>query len=115
MSAWIADALVVFGVAIMTLGVVGVVRMPDVYAKLHAASKAVFLGVIVLCGATFATGEWDIIARATLIAVMLLLTTPVASHAIGRGAFLDHEQMSSADAIDESGHHLEPEEPVWRI
>ena len=92
MSAWIADILVVFGVVIMTLGVVGVVRMPDVYAKLHAASKAVFLGVIVLCGATFATGDPAIIARATLIAIMLLLTTPVASHAIGRGAFLDNEQ-----------------------
>jgi multicomponent Na+:H+ antiporter subunit G len=115
MSAWIADILVVFGVVIMTLGVVGVVRMPDVYAKLHAASKAVFLGVIVLCGATFVTGDPAIIARATLIAIVLLLTTPVASHAIGRGAFLDNEHMSSADAIDESGHHLEPEEPVWRI
>ena len=54
-------------------------------------------------------------ARVFLIAIMLLLTTPVASHAIGRGAFLDNEHISSADAIDESGHHLEPEEPVWRI
>ena len=115
MSAWVADGLVLVGVVIMTLGVVGVVRMPDIYAKLHAASKAVFLGVIVLCGATFVTGEAAIIARAVLIAAVLLLTTPVASHAIGRGAFLDNEHMASADAIDESGHHLEPEEPVWRI
>ncbi len=115
MTAWIADGLVAFGVFIMTLGVIGVVRMPDVYAKLHAASKAVFLGVIVLCGATFITGDPAIIARVVLIGAILLLTTPVASHAVGRGAFLDNEHMRSPGAIDESGHHLEPEEPTWRL
>ena len=106
MSAWIADALVIVGVVIMTLGVIGMARMPDIYVKLHAASKAVFLGVIVLGASTFVTGEPAIIARVVLIVVMLLLTTPVASHAIGRGAFLDHERMTSADAVDESGDHF---------
>ena len=43
---WLADALVVLGVAVMTVGVYGVVRMPDIYTRLHAASKSVFLGVI---------------------------------------------------------------------
>lgn len=115
MSAWIADALVLVGVMIMTLGVIGMARMPDIYVKLHAASKSVFLGVVVLGASTFVTGDAAIIARVVLIAAMLLLTTPVASHAIGRGAFLDHERMASADAVDESGHHLEPERPAWRI
>ena len=115
MSAWIADALVLLGVMIMTLGVIGMARMPDIYVKLHAASKAVFLGVVVLGASTFVTGDAAIISRVVLIAVMLLLTTPVASHAIGRGAFLDYERMASADAVDESGHHLEPERPAWRI
>ena len=103
---WLADALVVLGVGIMTLGVYGVVRMPDVYTRLHAASKSVFLGVFSLAAASLVTGEPAIVARALLIGVVLLLTTPVSAHAIGRGAYLEGERMKTPGAIDESGHHL---------
>jgi multicomponent Na+:H+ antiporter subunit G len=103
---WLADALVVLGVGIMTLGVYGVVRMPDVYTRLHAASKAVVLGVISLALASLITGEAAIVARVLLIGAVLLLTTPVSAHAIGRGAYLEGERMKTKGAIDESGHHL---------
>ena len=103
---WLADALVVLGVGIMTIGVYGVVRMPDVYTRLHAASKAVFLGVISLVFASLITDDSAIIARVLLIGAVLLLTTPVASHAIGRGAYLEGERMRTPGAVDESGHHL---------
>jgi multicomponent Na+:H+ antiporter subunit G len=103
---WLADALVVLGVVVMTIGVYGVVRMPDVYTRLHAASKSVFLGVISLVLASLVTGDAAIIARVLLIGAVLLLTTPVSAHAIGRGAYLDHERMETPGAVDESGHHL---------
>jgi multicomponent Na+:H+ antiporter subunit G len=45
---YLADALVILGIWVMTVGVYGVIRMPDTYTRLHAASKAVFLGVISL-------------------------------------------------------------------
>ncbi|HEV2893659.1 MAG TPA: monovalent cation/H(+) antiporter subunit G, partial [Actinomycetota bacterium] len=48
MSAWIADVLVLVGLAVMTLGVYGIIRFPDVYTQLHASGKASFLGVAVL-------------------------------------------------------------------
>jgi multicomponent Na+:H+ antiporter subunit G len=103
---WLADALVVLGVGVMTVGVYGVVRMPDVYTRLHAASKAVFLGVISLALASLVTGEAAIVARVLLIGVVLLLTTPVSAHAIGRGAYLERERMTTPGAVDESGRHL---------
>jgi len=84
--AWVADALVLVGLLVMTLGVLGLFRMPGVLLQLHAASKAVFLGVIAFCVASTATGEGEVIARAALIAVFLLLTTPVAAHAVARAA-----------------------------
>jgi len=84
--AWVADALVVLGLVVMTLGVLGLFRMPGVLLQLHAASKAVFLGVIAFCVASAATGDGQVIARAALIAVFLLLTTPVAAHAVARAA-----------------------------
>jgi multicomponent Na+:H+ antiporter subunit G len=98
---------VILGVAVMTLGVVGVFRMPDVYTRLHAASKAVFLGVISIVLASFATQEPGIIWRVLLIGVLLLLTTPVAAHAIARAAFVEGERMRTTGAIDESGQRLD--------
>jgi multicomponent Na+:H+ antiporter subunit G len=108
---WLADALVILGVGIMTIGVYGVIRMPDLYTRLHAASKSVFLGVFSLVLASIVTGDPAIVARVLLIGVLLLLTTPVASHAIGRGAYLEGERMRTPGAIDESGHHLDDRAP----
>ena len=106
MSAWIADALVLLGVVVMTVGVYGVFRMPDVYTELHAASKAVFLGVVVLLVASAATGDGAIVARAVLIGVFLVLTTPVAAHVIALAAYRQGERMRTPGALDESGRDL---------
>ena len=107
LSPWIADVLVVLGTFVMTVGVYGIIRMPDVYTRLHAASKAVFLGVISLLLASVVTNDAEIIFRAMLIAVFLILTTPVSAHVIARAAFLKGQRMESPDAVDESGHGLQ--------
>jgi multicomponent Na+:H+ antiporter subunit G len=109
---WLADALVLVALFVMTIGTVGIVTMPDIYTKLHAASKAVFLGVIVLAIATMMTSELDFVLRVIVICGALVLTTPVASHVIGRAAWLEREHMSTPGALDESGHHLADEETV---
>ena len=111
---WSADALVVLGVAIMTIGVYGVIRMPDVYTQLHAASKSVFVGVVSLCLASIVTGDVGIIARVFLIAVLLLLTTPVSSHVIARGAYLEGQRMEAPGAVDESERDLATATRWWR-
>ena len=103
---WLADALVVLGVTIMTIGVYGVIRMPDIYTQLHAASKSVFVGVVSLCLASIVTGDTAIVARVFLIAILLLLTTPVSAHVIARGAYLEGQRMETTGAIDESGEDL---------
>ncbi len=103
---YLADALVVLGVFVMTVGVYGVIRMPDTYTKLHAASKAVFLGVISLCASSVATGDSEIISRAILIGAFLLVTTPISAFVIARSAYLRGERMEAQDALDESGKDL---------
>jgi multicomponent Na+:H+ antiporter subunit G len=99
----------------MTLGVLGLLRMPDVYTKLHGASKSVFLGVMVLALSGIVVGGLPIISRMILICLALLVTTPVTSHVVGRAAFLRHEQMETAGAVDESGVLLSSDDPaLWR-
>lgn len=104
-----ADAMVVFGLALMTLAVVGAQRLPDIYLKLHAAGKAASLGVAVLALATIATGQIGMIARAALVVAFVLFTAPVAAHAIARAAANRGEPMSRSDAIDESDFGLVPD------
>ncbi len=99
---WLTDALVILGVAVMTVGVYGVFRMPDVYTELHAASKAVFLGVIVLVAASVGTLDGAIVARGALIALFLVATTPVAAHTIALAAYRSGEPLETPGARDES-------------
>jgi multicomponent Na+:H+ antiporter subunit G len=103
---WLADALIVLGVTIMTIGVYGVIRMPDIYTRQHAASKSVFVGVVSLCLASVVTGDASIVARVFLIAILLLVTTPVSAHVIARGAYREGQRMETPGAIDESDHDL---------
>jgi multicomponent Na+:H+ antiporter subunit G len=102
MTTVLADVLIVLGLVIITVGVYGVVRLPDVYTQLHAASKAAFLGVAALLLSAAVRGDGAIIARAVLIVALLTVTTPVAAHAIARAAHRRREPMRSPGAIDES-------------
>ena len=100
---FLADALVILGVLIMTVGVYGAIRMPDPYTKLHAMSKAVFLGVVSLCVSSAITADPQIIFRVALIAACLIVTTPISAFVIARAAYLRGEAMRAPDPVDESG------------
>lgn len=102
MTAVLSDALTILGLALLTVGVYGVVRMPDVFTQLHGASKAGFLGVGALLAAASLQGDGAILARAVLITALLAVTTPVAAHAVGRAARRRGEEMRTPGAVDES-------------
>jgi multicomponent Na+:H+ antiporter subunit G len=98
---WVADALVVVGILVTTIGVYGVVRMPDTYTRLHVASKMVFLGTMPLLLASALTGGQEVTLRVILIAFFVLLTTPVSAHLVGRAAYLRGERLNASESVDE--------------
>lgn len=85
----------------MTIGVYGVVRMPDTYTRLHVASKMVFLGAMPLLLASALTGGREVILRVVLIGFFILLTTPVSAHMVGRAAYLRGEKIKAPEPVDE--------------
>lgn len=110
------NVMLLLSCAVMTLGIIGILRMPDIYSKLHGSSKAVFLGVVTLCIASTILASTAMNMRLILIAIVVVLTTPISTHAIGRAAWLLHEQMQTPGAVDESRTLTpEPEEPIWRL
>ena len=106
MALYFADALVLLGLCALTVGVYGVIRMPGTFLKVHASSKAVFLGLIPLLAAAAATGDLAMIYRAVLIATLLLLTTPISAHAITKAAYQRGETTQASDPADELGRNL---------
>jgi len=99
---WVADALVVFGLAIMSIAVYGMVWLPDIYTRLHAASKIAAFGVLPILFVSIVVGGPALGGRAVLISVFILLTTPVSAHAIARAAYLMKEPMNTPEILDES-------------
>ena len=84
---WLASALVLAGGAFCLLGAIGVLRLPDCYSRMHAASKAGALGaVLVLAGLAAASSGTAAMALFALIAV--LVTAPLAAHAVSRAAYM---------------------------
>lgn len=106
---WVASGFVVLGLVVMSIGVFGVLRMPDLATRMHAASKSVVFGVCAIALAVALESGPRMAARAALVAVMMLLTTPVASYAIARAARRTGEFGSHA--ADES---LAPEIELHR-
>ena len=102
MRAIAADALLVLGLTTMTLGVLGGFVMPDVYGRLHAASKAVALGVVSLLAAVALVGPPGTAFRGILVAAFIVMTTPVGAHAIARAAWRAGEPLEGESLVDES-------------
>ncbi|MBN1844774.1 MAG: Na+/H+ antiporter subunit G [Sedimentisphaerales bacterium] len=79
--------LIGIGLAFDLIGTVGLVRFPDMYNRLQAATKCVTLGTAtLLIGVAVYSGVSALAAKALLGAVFILLTSPVGAHAIARGA-----------------------------
>lgn len=119
MDAIFYDVMVIVSLLVMTLGIVGIIRMPDVYTKLHGASKSVFLGIVTLSLSATVVASPEMIHRIILIIILVLVTTPIASHVIGQAAYRLQERMETPGAVDES-HTLLPdgekaEDPTWRL
>lgn len=75
------------GVFFQAVAALGVVRMPDVYTRLHAVSKAETLGVLLtLVGIGLSTGLSLTTVKVAFVASFLFLATPTATHAITRAA-----------------------------
>jgi multicomponent Na+:H+ antiporter subunit G len=87
MSEWIVIALLLMGSAFTVFAGVGIVRFPDVFIRMHAATKVGTLGSgLIMAGVAVHFADPAVVVRCILIAVFLLLTAPIGAHMIGRAA-----------------------------
>jgi len=85
---WVAVALVLAGLFFTFVAVVGLIRLPDVYTRSHATSKADTLGTLLtLSGVALLFDGAVPRAKLLVLALFLLVTNPTATHAITRAAY----------------------------
>lgn len=88
--------LIALGLVVTGVTVLGVVRMQGLYVRLQAASKAAMLGTVAILAASIGSGDGRLIARAVIVILFLLLTTPVAAHAIVQAAYRRDRQAAES-------------------
>jgi multicomponent Na+:H+ antiporter subunit G len=98
----LAAALLLVGAVIVTLGCVGLQRFDDVYARIHAASKASTLGVVlIMLGAALRAAQAEVAVKLLLAVVLQLVTAPIAAHLIGRAAYRTGTELGARTTVDE--------------
>jgi multicomponent Na+:H+ antiporter subunit G len=101
MTGVLASAAVLAGAAFMFVAALGVARLPDLYTRMQAATKATTVGVVgVMCGVALAHHETSVTIQAVLVAGFFLLTAPVAAHAIARSAHTREVPLAPGTRID---------------
>lgn len=90
------------GALFALIAAIGIVRMPDLYLRMHAAAKAGTLGIGLLMGASAVHFQrLDITVVALLAIAFMVLTAPVAAHIIVRAAYYSGVPMSERSIVDD--------------
>jgi multicomponent Na+:H+ antiporter subunit G len=85
----VSKGCILIGAFFMFVAGLGLLRMPDIYMRLHTNTKSATFGVgFLLLGAAIHLGEFTVGIRALAIMVFLFATAPVAAHMIGRAAYI---------------------------
>ena len=94
----VGGALLLLGLVLLTVGLVGVLRLRDTYGQLHAQGLATGPGVIAVLASSVATENAAIITFAALGIAFMALTSPVSGHAIASATH--HQSSRSSGDVD---------------
>lgn len=96
-----AALLILLGAFVVFSAALGVVRFPDAYMRMHAATKAGVVGSgSIMLGAGLATGSWPTFLIALLGVFFLLATVSLSAHALGRAAYLSGAPLAPETTHD---------------
>lgn len=111
MSNVIGTIIIVIGLLFNLFGCIGLVRLPDVYNRLQAATKCVTLGTcLVLLGIIIfpCIGCVGIDFKVMLCIIFILITSPTAAHALARGAHASGVKLWKKSVVDKFAEAKEP-------
>ncbi len=94
--------LLIGGTLFVAIATLGLLRLPDVFNRMHAAAKTGTLGIALIMLATaLHFGTTDVAARSLLVLVFFFLTVPIAAHLLGRSAYFSGVRLWSGSVCDD--------------
>ena len=108
----IVDVLIAVGLFFALAGTKGVLKMPDTFCRMQASTCISTMGVIGVClgallYAIFVMGRASAAVKVALIAGLILVTNPVGSHAIAKGAYQAGIRPEKKMEIDDYGRDFD--------
>ncbi|QRM54387.1 monovalent cation/H(+) antiporter subunit G [Sinorhizobium sp. BG8] len=99
MTELIGSIVVLVGAFFLFSAGLGLLRMPDVYTRIQAGTKASTLGnILVLAGLGIIHPDWAL--KLLIIAYFVLMTNPLSSHALSRAAYMIRTPMARSTVAD---------------
>ena len=99
---YLGGTLLFLGSAFTLLATIGVVRLPDLYTRMHAASKAGAVGGgLILLAVAVLSQDAAVSVRAIIGVMFVLLTTPVSAHLLARASYLTGYRPCNDTVIDD--------------
>ena len=100
------DGLIIFfllfGALMSLVASLGCLRLPDLYTRMHAATKSGTVGIMgIVIAMMIQLDDASVIFRGILVILFFLLTAPVAAHMIGRSAYRSGIALWDKSSIDE--------------
>lgn len=87
LAPWLAGVLLIVGSLFTLTAAIGMLRLPDLYTRMHAASKAGTVGAcVMLLALAIVAGELAVTLRALAGVAFFVLTVPISSHLLAMAA-----------------------------
>ncbi len=113
MNEIIGLTLLIIGISFDVVGCIGLVRLPDIYNRLQAATKCVTLGTcMILLSVVFYTGLNSIGVKALLCIWFVLMTSPTGAHAIARAVHRSGIRLWEGSIMDKYADDREGSEDI---
>jgi multicomponent Na+:H+ antiporter subunit G len=102
MNSFTHAALLVVGAIFLLAAAIGVLRLPDLYTRMQAATKAATLGIsCIFLAVALHMADFGVAIRVFFTVVFFFLTAPVAAHMIGRAAYFIGVPLWKGTMVDE--------------
>jgi multicomponent Na+:H+ antiporter subunit G len=107
----IADVLIAIGAVFALAGVIGILKMPDAFSRMQASTCVATLGTLgamigALLIAIFVKQDAGAAVKIAVIALLILVTNPLGSHALAKGAYKAGIRPEKKMEVDDLGRDL---------
>lgn len=105
---------ILLGAVLALVGAIGLVRLPDIFARMHAATKPQTLGLLlILVGLALNVRTWASVATLLIVVGAQALTAPVTAHILGRAGYrtgISEDDLLHHDELGEAYRQMEQDE-----